>query len=279
MGGSVELNSGKVAGDLRIIFGSEIRINILIALSEKPTTLASLVETTGRRAQLILRNIKDLEHLNLLERKGRGKYQLTSAGRILAQKAADLIKLLEVLRKHRNFWFAHDIEALPDFSLRELGALANSKLIESTANSSTSVMVGKKILMEAEERIFGVTSINNIEWKKAVTKAAQKGVKLFVVTSREVVDISTKGEFKPYTIKLLSSPNVDWRINDNIRLALGVTEKAMGLMLYTRDGLPDARRILVSENPQALKWGEEVYKYYRERSEPLDRKSALLKLN
>lgn len=103
-------------------------------------------------------------------------------------------------------------------------------------------------------------------------------MKFSVITTKDVFDISGRGDFKKYTKQFLSSPNVDWRINDNIRLALGVTEKAMGLMLYTRDGLPDARRILVSEDPQALKWGEEVYRYYRERSEPLDRR-AFLKLN
>lgn len=65
MGSSAE--AGRVAGDLRIIFGSEIRTNILIAPSEKPVALTDLMEIIGRRAQLILRNIKELEHLNLLE--------------------------------------------------------------------------------------------------------------------------------------------------------------------------------------------------------------------
>lgn len=53
----------------------------------------------------------------------------------------------------------------------------------------------------------------------------------------------------------------------------------MGLMLYTKDGLLDTRRILTSENQEALEWGEEVYKYYRERSAPLNRMEAFAKVN
>ncbi len=269
----------KVGGDIQTIFRSEIRARILITLSEKSKTLSELVDVIGSTAQVILKSVKDLEQIELLERRKRGEYQLTPIGRAVCKKVEDFIRLLYALRRHSDFWLTHDLEALPKPFLCTLGALVNSKVVESTVDSSASINTATKVLEGANERILGVVSINDVKWKKAVVEAVRRGVRLSVVTTKDVFDISGRGNFKKYTKQFLLSPNVDWRINEDIRLALGVTEKAMGLMLYTKDGLLDTRRILTSENQEALEWGEEVYKYYRERSAPLNRMEAFAKVN
>jgi len=65
----------------------------------------SMVEVIGSRAQVILKSIKDLEQIELLERMDRGEYQLTPIGRVVYKKVEDFIKLLHALLRHCQKYF------------------------------------------------------------------------------------------------------------------------------------------------------------------------------
>ncbi|MDI6898186.1 transcriptional regulator FilR1 domain-containing protein [Methanocella conradii] len=52
---------------------------------------------------------------------------------------------------------------------------------------------------------------------------------------------------------------------DEARLALAVTDSFLALSLFNDSGF-NAQTSLVSREESALKWGEELFEYYRRRS-------------
>jgi predicted transcriptional regulator len=51
-----------------------------------------------------------------------------------------------------------------------------------------------------------------------------------------------------------------------------VTDRLLSLSLMDRNGRY-TNRIIVSSRPRALQWGEELFQYYMDRSESLDKQS------
>ncbi|MDD5617348.1 MAG: DUF1724 domain-containing protein, partial [Candidatus Methanoperedens sp.] len=57
----------------------------------------------------------------------------------------------------------------------------------------------------------------------------------------------------------------------DIRLACVVTDVFFSISLFYKNGVFDSRKDLVSFDGSALAWGEELFNYYRERSQKIER--------
>ncbi|MDD1717179.1 MAG: DUF1724 domain-containing protein, partial [Methanoregulaceae archaeon] len=62
-----------------------------------------------------------------------------------------------------------------------------------------------------------------------------------------------------------------WVTKENRMVGLTVTDKYISLGLFKTDGkLYDSSSDLFSGNAPAVKWGEDLFRYYRERSQLLE---------
>ena len=58
-------------------------------------------------------------------------------------------------------------------------------------------------------------------------------------------------------------------VNDDIKFTVIVTEKALCLGFFLRDGVYDTESGLISYDDSAIRWGFDIYNYYKERSKPI----------
>jgi predicted transcriptional regulator len=58
-------------------------------------------------------------------------------------------------------------------------------------------------------------------------------------------------------------------LDGDIKFAFVVTNKFLSLSLFFKNGIFDAQRDLISLDKSALKWGEALFNYYKERSEEI----------
>jgi predicted transcriptional regulator len=62
-----------------------------------------------------------------------------------------------------------------------------------------------------------------------------------------------------------------WVTGEKLRVGLTVTDKYLSLGLFKKDtNLYDSSTDLFSSNPRAVGWGENLFRYYKERSMRLD---------
>jgi predicted transcriptional regulator len=73
-------------------------------------------------------------------------------------------------------------------------------------------------------------------------------------------------------IKLVSKGNLNLWILNEVKLALTVTDKHLSLGLYTKNGGYDPLIDLVSEDYDAIVWGNTLFKYYRKKSDKIELK-------
>ncbi|HML05283.1 MAG TPA: transcriptional regulator FilR1 domain-containing protein, partial [Methanobacterium sp.] len=74
-------------------------------------------------------------------------------------------------------------------------------------------------------------------------------------------------------LKFSSSGNLNlWVLNGEVEIAFTVTDKFLSLGLYTDNGVYDASKDLISEDPRAILWGNKLFKYYREKSDKIELK-------
>ncbi|OPY27279.1 MAG: hypothetical protein A4E27_00575 [Methanobacterium sp. PtaU1.Bin242] len=55
-----------------------------------------------------------------------------------------------------------------------------------------------------------------------------------------------------------------WTVNQNVKLAFTVTDKFLSLGLFKDNNEYDTTKDLVSDNPDAVAWGNSLFEYYRD---------------
>jgi predicted transcriptional regulator len=71
---------------------------------------------------------------------------------------------------------------------------------------------------------------------------------------------------------LAAFPNfMVWVTNEKLQVGLTVTDKYLSLGLFKKDDqLYDSSTDLFSQDPHAVVWGENLFRYYKERSTKLE---------
>ena len=58
-----------------------------------------------------------------------------------------------------------------------------------------------------------------------------------------------------------------WQIDNDVKIAFTVTDKFLSLGLFSSTGEYDSTKDLVSDDPDALAWGNRLFDYYKAKSE------------
>jgi predicted transcriptional regulator len=234
---------------------------VLVALLAGECSIQELEKGLEHNRRTIYRAIGRLE--GFVKKQRRGRYALTPPGEVLAQKAQEYMELKELLEKHKPFWLSHELQAIPEPLLLELGALRNSHIISTGVTPDRAIKTITQAFENAKERIIGISPIVTLEWARAVVKQADRGIKISLITTEEVLKMQKEGEFRKYSP--VNHENIDLMINNDIKLAFMSNMESVALALFNDRGL-DFQNILVSKDPKAVEWGKRLFRYYKKRS-------------
>jgi predicted transcriptional regulator len=263
-----------IKDDLKFYGISGVRMKIILSLMDGPKKTRHLRELIGIQSSTILHGINELEKQKIVSRNV-DNYYLSEIGQILALKLEDMIKTLVTIRNNQKLWLNHEIEGIPHDLLMRIGDLSNSNIIES---NNTDIFRIHNMFIETikqAEEIKGISPFFHPDFTEEFLNLMNKGVKVELIITdeilKELIKSFHKSSLKDF-IKLVSKGNLNLWILNEVKLALTVTDKHLSLGLYTKNGGYDPLIDLVSEDYDAIEWGNTLFKYYRKKSDKIELK-------
>jgi predicted transcriptional regulator len=259
----------RVMGDIQALFRSRLQIQILLALQEGNQTLANLREITGSSSQALIPKIRGLESQMLVEQRNY-EYILTPLGKVMGGRIIDFVATIGSIRKHKDFWATHDLTGIPQEFLFDIGNLLNAELIYDTTEDVIHVYtLFLKILKEAAF-IHGAASMMAPGMGEEVFKKVLEGIPVELIVNKEAAGALHMEPYAPLLDQLHDYQNFKIYVAKvPFRVGLTVTDQCVSLGLYNKDGkMYDSGTDLYSVDPAAMGWGERVFNYFKERSDP-----------
>jgi len=208
-------------------------------------------------------------------------------GEVIATNARFLLESLAVYEENREFWSEHDLSPIPFHLLTRVGELGSFKVLEQdlsrafripedilqTILDSNRVMTFVSVFhpsspilfSEYMERGADVTVIFTKPVFETLQAECSSGLTL-LTNSNPVLKNALLG-YKKETRRMLSRGNSNLFVceGDTIPMLMTVTDKVFFLSLLDKKGR-STNRVLMASKARALKWGEELFLYYKERS-------------
>ncbi len=251
---------------LDVITLSEKRRRILLLLREGPKTLSDLRDYFNVTSPEIIPQIRIMEQKRLLHQVGR-EYILTDIGELIASCFNRLVETLSIFEGNENFWDRHRIKGIPLEFQKRIHELGDYRIVRS---DPTEVFEPHREYMQnllKSTSIKGVSPIFHPEYPRAYLELAKKDIPIALIVTRDVFDRITR-EYRPMLEKGLQYKKVEFMICDEKpEVAFTVTNILINMGLFLKDGNYDVHNSIVSFDKSAIKWGEDLFKYYKERSE------------
>jgi predicted transcriptional regulator len=237
---------------------SELKLKILLSLLEADKKISELKTTVETRDTTILHILEEFDDLNLTTKK-QGTYSLTPIGYIEAKIFKEYISTTETLEKFKDFWLTHNINDIPTHLLSNLGALANSKLVRTQAAELGIVHKTFMDTIKKSKAIRGISPIFHQDFIGLFGDLLDQGCKIELVVSSDVLNKITQFVDISSVAKYLESKALRIYLNDDVKVALALTDTSLSLGLFSLSGIYDDSLDLVSNEERAHQWGSLLF--------------------
>jgi predicted transcriptional regulator len=282
---------------LDTIFISEKRKGLLLFLKEGAKTKEDIREHFNFPWKSMIPQIKKLLEWNLVTYENE-IYSLTPTGEAIVENMQNLLMSLNIHQDNLDYWSDHDLSPIPREMLYRIGELEECEVLEPNLPSIFEQQEEILKRINGSRRISTFISVYHPSYFLPFSSYLEKGVEVNVIVTEQVYDIlqndmradsenihsgnplslSMKKEYEKEIEALFRSNGSHIFIyREDIRpVSITVTDKLLSFSLMDRNGRY-TNRIIVSTRPSALKWGEDLFKYYMDRSEGLEKQSAVNK--
>ena len=237
---------------------SALKAKILASLLEGDKKLGELKTEVASRETTILHAIKEFEALNLTT-KSEGTYKLTPLGIMEAQLCKEYYAASKVMENYKDYWLSHDVKAIPENLMLNIGALEDSTLIKADAAELGKVHETFMQVLLSSKKIKGISPIFHQDFVIAIQKILDEGNSAELIINSTVMSKILAAAEKDQIEKHLHQGKLTLYLNENLNLALTVTESSFSLGLFKLDKQYDYTQDIVSLSPKAIKWGEELF--------------------
>jgi predicted transcriptional regulator len=253
------------------IFSSRLKIQILLTLLTEHPPLSRLREVTGSTSQALIPKIRSLESQMLMESRNY-EYYLTPLGKAVAVEVSRFVNLMSGITRHKEFWAIHDLSGIPDEFLQRIGDLQDSEVKLDTQVDIMHVYSHFLKIVREAAYIHGISSIMSPGLAETVAERVVAGIPVELVVNRQVTSLLGKEPYIGQIKQLLKFQNFKiWVTGEELKVGITVTDKYLSVGLFKNDSsLYDSSTDLFSQVPDAIVWGEDLFRYYRDRSVLLD---------
>lgn len=249
-----------------LLLRSEKRKKLMLFLMDGPKSICEITDALGFPSTSILPQIKKLKEANLVLQT-RKCYRLSDTGWIMAEKMLPLLNTLQVLEENFDFWVDRDLEGIPPFLIRRLGELKHcmvlepdlSRIYEPHMEFSKNLVASKKIMRFTSYFQPPLIPLHAevMKQKKPVSFVISRCFFERLVDDYPVeLDIFLHSEYSKFFV-YPGDPKI---------VSFTVTDRFVSLYLFEKNGKFD-QRFLISFEKSAIKWGEDLFAYYRNSSE------------
>ncbi|WP_048143709.1 helix-turn-helix transcriptional regulator [Methanosarcina horonobensis] len=252
---------------LELIFFSEKRKDLLLFLNEGPKTIKEINMYLDASAVAVLPQLKKLREDSLVSKTG-DIYSLLPLGIAVASRLQAMAGLLNVFGSSYEFWANHAVECIPASLRSRIEDLDNCTLSEPP--DRTRLFEPHREFVERlaiSKRINGISSIFHPLYPSLFLSFAKNGADISILVTRSVYE-RLKEEYQTEVREFLKLPNSCLYVCDEkIEFSHVITDSFLSLSLPFSDGTYDHKQDILCFTPTALQWGEDLFAYYRNRSE------------
>ncbi|WP_292380440.1 helix-turn-helix transcriptional regulator [Methanosarcina sp. UBA289] len=253
-----------------LAFLSEKRKDVLLLLEEGPKTGDEIKTALNVNSTSIMPQIKKLKEGRLIVQDDRNTYRLSEMGEIVVEKMEPLLDTVRVFEENYDYWINHDFTAIPESLLNRIDELGNYFMLEPDLNRLFEIPEDFRSNLLESRRIKMFLSYFNPLHVEMYLELAKKGAEICLILTEPVFE-RMKADYYQDLKFLVESKNVEIYICDkNVTLKDVVTERFCSLVLFDKKGKFDHQR-LMSFDESALKWCEELFLYYKDRSIQLEK--------
>jgi len=262
--------------NIHSIFSSRLKIQILLTLLKEHPPLSRLREVTGSTSQALIPKIRSLESQMLIESRNY-EYYLTPLGKAVATEVSNFVLLMSGITRHKEFWAIHDLSGIPDEFLQRIGELQDSEVKLDTQVDIMHVYSHFLKIVREAAYIHGISSIMSPGLAETVAERVVAGVPVELVVNKQVTSLLGKEPYIGQIKQLFKFQNFKiWVTSEDLKVGITVTDKYLSVGLFKNDSnLYDSSTDLFSQVPDAIGWGEDLFRYYRDRSVLLDLNAGL----
>ncbi len=254
----------EVKDDIKSQSTSSVRTKIMISLNDGPKKTKDLRELTGIPASTILHGINELEKQELVVKEG-DNFFLSEIGKIMTLKLIDTIRASVSMKKLQKLLFNHEIRDIPHDLLMDIGLLSNSQLIEADNIDIFKVHGTHLEIVLDSKRIRGISPIFYPNYPETFKKIIENDITVELILTSDVLKktMQSTDDGEKDLIKLIKTGNLTlWTLDKDIKVAFTVTDKFMTMGFFSVNGMYDPTRNLVSNDSDALNWGNRLFEYY-----------------
>ena len=260
----IDLYNG-IKDDLKFFTTSGVRVKLLISLNRERMTVDQLRSEFGYRTSTILPVIAELKSKDLIYQKDRC-YDVTPFGRLVSSKLIDFIETLYMFKTQEQFWKNHETYVVPDLFFRNIGSLAISQIVEASPADLFEVHRHFQKLLEGCKVINGVSPFLHPELPDMFRMFAEHEAAIRLIVTSPVLELMRE-RHEGVLQRFGAMPNFSLRvIEEDVRVAFTVTENILSLGFFRPDGTYDYNTDLVSDDLDAIEWGNALFEYYWHRS-------------
>ena len=245
---------------------SELKLKILLKLLSGDKRISELRLDGETRDTTILHILEEFGDLNLTT-KTQGLYKLTPLGIIEAISLKEFILTTEVVEKFKEFWLSHNVDDIPSHLIQNLGALKDSQLVRAQASELGIVHQTFMETMKSSKKIKGISPIFHPDFTSLFGQMLEQGCTIELIISSDVLSkITSFVEFEVVS-KYLAEDKLRVFLNDDLKIALALTEHSFSLGLFALNGTYDDSMDLRSSSSESIKWGERLFEDAVKRSQ------------
>lgn len=252
---------------INLLLFSDKRRDFLLLLKDGPKNIDQMVGEIRVPRNSLLPQIKKLKDKGLIVRDG-DDCRLTILGNIIVRKLQPLVDAALVLDIDDYFWVSRKLDALPSCFLGRVGELKGCCLVEPEPAHVFDLIPEIVSAFREPSRAMMLFSYFHPQLPSFFLDVAKKGIEFPLVLSRGVFERFLQ-DFRDEGEEILKQENVNVFVLDDNALEVpslvAVSESTLILGLLNKWERAD-RQYLVSCKPCAVKWGEELFSFYKERA-------------
>ena len=206
----------------------------------------------------------------MVEKEGR-EYSLTDLGRLIVDLYEPLDKTLTVIEQQKKFWQEHDINALPHELRIRIGEIENPGIVESSVEESFEPHTQFLEMILKSKRVVGISPIVHPIYPQFFLSFAQTGRDVRLILTKNAFS-KIKKEYYDMLLEGLQYENAHLSVvEEDLRFAYITTDIYFCMGLFTKNGLFNSKQDLVSTEPSAIRWGEDLFSHYLNISHAVNR--------
>jgi predicted transcriptional regulator len=247
---SVSYTSENIAKDLFEI-ASEQRLNILLRLHEKKSTISALAKELEATVPEVFRNFERLSKAGVIEKYSDGTYGLTIYGKTLCIQIPSLV----FISQHKKYFKNHNFGNLQTKFIQRIGSLASGQHIKGVVKIMEK---WKEVYKNADKYIYNVLS--EVPYTKDVIEELvsklKKEIKVKSIFSESSIIPNERKEVmeKFHLKKYIDEEILERKMLKDVQVAVILNEKEACLLFPNQDSEVDMSEMLYSSEPQFLEW-------------------------